>query len=135
MADRTARRFSPSRLLRQNLTFLSGSLVAGFFSYAFQFLAGRLLGPKGFGVVASSFAFYNILAISMLVVLTVTMRHAAALHGAGNIAGLRYLFRRLTALTLTAGAAAAATWPRYQSCRPSCGCPSRPCCAGCPRLG
>ena len=107
LAARTARRFSSNRLLRQNLTFLSGSLVAGFFSYAFQFLAGRLLGPKGYGVVASSFAFYNILAISLLVVLTVTMRHAAALHGAGNVAGLRYLFQRLTVLMLVSGAVVA----------------------------
>lgn len=110
MAARTAPRFSPGRLVRQNLTFLSGSLLAGFFSYAFQFLSGRLLGPKGYGVMASAFAFYNILAISLLVVLTVTMRHAAALHAVGNSAGLRYMFRRLTGAMLAAGAIAGAVY-------------------------
>ena len=110
MAASTPPRFSPSRLLRHNLTFLTGSLAAGAFGYGYQFLAGRLLGPKGYGVVASAFAFYNLVAISLLVVVLVATRHSAALHGAGNVAGLRYLFRRLSLATLGVGVGVAAVF-------------------------
>lgn len=95
---------APNRLLGHNLTFFSGNLLAGFFGYAFQFVSGRMLGLVGYGVVASTFAFYNLVAISLLVVLTVTMRHTAALNAAGNLPALRYLFRRLTVIMLAGGA-------------------------------
>ncbi|GAC1327490.1 MAG: hypothetical protein NVSMB17_01560 [Candidatus Dormibacteria bacterium] len=106
MSAQLARRLARSQLFLSNVLFLAGSLAAGLFGYMFQFLAGRLLGPGGYGVVASAFAFYNILAISLLVVLTITTRHAAALHGSGNEPGLRHLFHRLTLAALGAGAAA-----------------------------
>lgn len=115
MTTQITRHLLPSRLLRQNLTFFSGSLLVGLFGYVFQFASGRLLGLSGYSVVASAFAFYNLVAISLLVVLTITMRHTAALHGAGNLPGLRYLFRRLTVMMLAVGVIASAGYVALSS--------------------
>jgi O-antigen/teichoic acid export membrane protein len=97
------RRVLSVRLLRHNLTFLTGSLVVGLFGYVYQFLSGRLLGPRDYGIVAATFAMYTLSSVALLFVLTITMRYSAALATRADVRRLRFLFRRFTLLGLAAG--------------------------------
>ncbi len=79
-----------------NAVFFAGSILAGFFTYAFQFISGRLLGPSAYSVVAAVFSVIYLLTVPNLVVTTVAARYAASLTASGDVAGLRSLFRRMS---------------------------------------
>ncbi|MHB8571546.1 MAG: oligosaccharide flippase family protein [Candidatus Dormibacteria bacterium] len=97
------RRLWAEPALRHNLVFFGGSLLTGFFGYVYQFLAGRLLGPAPYAVVAAVFSLYYLLTVPSLVLLLVTTREAARLSADGRSAEMRSLFRRLTIATTLLG--------------------------------
>lgn len=83
-------------LVRHNLVFFAGSLVAGAFGYVYQFVAGRLLGPGEYAVVAAIFSVLYVTTVPTLVITVVTARYAAMYSASADLGRLRYLFRHLS---------------------------------------
>ncbi|HVH65280.1 MAG TPA: oligosaccharide flippase family protein, partial [Candidatus Acidoferrum sp.] len=97
-------RLTSDRLLRQNAIYLTGTLVAGGLGYVFHFVAGRMLGPAQYGVVAAAVAALYLLNLPALIVQTVSARFTSVAAGRGlrgNIPGLVF---QLSALGLMVGA-------------------------------
>lgn len=96
-------RLSSDRLLRYNAIYLSGTLAAGAFGYVFHFVAGRMLGPAQYAVVASAVAALYILTLPALVVQTVSARFTSVAAGKANLGNVPGLIIRISALGLAVG--------------------------------
>jgi O-antigen/teichoic acid export membrane protein len=92
------RRVRDSRLFRQNLVLAIGGGVAGLGGFVYHAIAGRVLGPQGYGEVASLVALYSIGATFNLILILVLARYASALQAAGRLGGLRSIMRRSSVL-------------------------------------
>lgn len=80
------------RLLKNTIIIFVGSSAASGFSYLFNMLMGRMLGPIHYGEMAAILSLVNIFAVVGGVVTTTTMYHAGELYGLNNLAGIKKLF-------------------------------------------
>ena len=97
------RRLWASRLLRYNLIYLGGSIAAGTLGYVFHFVAGRLLGPAQYSVVASAVAALYILTLPALVVQIVSARFTSLAAAKGNLGNLPSLLVQVSGLAVAVG--------------------------------
>lgn len=80
-------------MLKNTLIIFIGSTVASVFSYLFNMLMGRLLGPTQYGEMAAVLSLVNIFAVIGGVITTTVMYHTGELYGFNNIAGIKKLFK------------------------------------------
>jgi len=77
--------------------------VAGAFGYVFHFVAGRLLGPAQYAVVASAVAALYLLNLPALVVQTVSARYTSVAAGKGQLGNVPGLIFQVSGLGLAVG--------------------------------
>lgn len=97
-------RMRNENLVRNNAIYFAGSVLTGGFGYMFHFVTGRLLGPAGYGVVASAIAAVYLLTLPSLIVQLVAARFASVAIAEGDPGRVRHLLARLTAVSIGAGA-------------------------------
>ena len=97
------RRLLANRLLRYNLIYLGGSIATGALGYVFHFVAGRLLGPAQYSIVASALAALYILTLPALVVQIVSARFTSLAAARGNLGNLPSLLVQVSGLALAIG--------------------------------
>src|SRR5438874_11126426 len=68
-----------NRLIRQNLILFAGGLVAGIGGFVYHAIAGRVLGPAGYGEVAFLIAVYAVGTAPALILIVVLARYTATL--------------------------------------------------------
>jgi O-antigen/teichoic acid export membrane protein len=98
-----ARRWLDEPLLRNSAIYLAGSVGAGALGYVFHFASGRLLGPAGYGVVASAVSSLYLLSLPGLVLQIVATRFTSLAAGRGELGDVRPLIIRLGGLGLAVG--------------------------------
>ena len=84
------------RLFNNTVIIFVGSIAGSVFSYLFNMLMGRLLGPEKYGEMAAVLALVGIFAVVGGVVATTTMYHVSELYGFNNISGIKKLLVILT---------------------------------------
>lgn len=89
-------RVRDSRLFRQNLILFIGGLVAGLGGFVYHAIAGRALGPRVYGEVASLVALYAVGTSINLILILVIARYAADLRAAGRPGAIRHVVARTT---------------------------------------
>lgn len=77
------------------ITFL-GSTTASVFSYLFNMLMGRMLGPAQYGEMAAILSLLMIMSVAGSVIMTTTMFYVGEMYGLGNFAGIKKLFQIFT---------------------------------------
>jgi O-antigen/teichoic acid export membrane protein len=88
------RRVRDSRLVRQNLVLFIGGISAGLASFIYQAVAGRALGPRDYGAVASLVALYTMgMAVNLILVVTLA-RFTAGLMARDEPAGVPHILLR-----------------------------------------
>jgi O-antigen/teichoic acid export membrane protein len=92
------RRVRDSRLFRQNLILAIGGLLAGIGGFVYHAVAGRVLGPQGYGEVASLVAIYTMGTTFNLILILVLARYASHLRASGQLGGLRSIMSRTSLL-------------------------------------
>lgn len=88
------RRVRNSRLVRQNVILLIGGISAGLASFIYQAIAGRALGPRDYGAVASLVALYAVGMAVNLILVVILARFTAGLMAGGQPGGVRYVLVR-----------------------------------------
>ena len=86
--------------VRQNLFYFGASVVVLALAASYQFLTGRLLGPRDYAAVAAIFSLFSVLLVPGLIVTLVASRYAAAFAASGQADQLRFFFRRFSLLLL-----------------------------------
>jgi len=86
-----------NRLVRQNLVLFAGGLVAGVGGFVYHAIAGRVLGPAGYGQVAFLIAVYAVGTAPALILVVVLARYTATLAARGD-SGVRSLLGRTARL-------------------------------------
>jgi O-antigen/teichoic acid export membrane protein len=94
------RRLASERLVRNNIIYLSGTVLGGALGYAYHFLTARLLGPAAYSTVASAVAALYILTLAGPVMQTVAMRFAGRAMGLNDPGQVRTVAVRVGALGL-----------------------------------
>lgn len=84
---------SAKKLLSSSSIVFGGTLIASFFSYLFNMIMGRMLGPAQYGEMTAIFSFLTIISVIGGGILTVTMRYSGELYALGEYRALRKLFR------------------------------------------
>lgn len=84
-------RLRTSRLVRQNAVQFLGGLVAGVGGFIYHAVAGRALGPRGYGEVASVVALFTVGQTASLILILVLARFTAHLRAEGRPGAIRYL--------------------------------------------
>lgn len=80
------------KLFSNSLIVIVGTLVASVFSYLFNMLMGRYLGPEQYGEMTALMSLLMIVSIAGGAILTITMRYSAELYSAGKIGALKKMF-------------------------------------------
>lgn len=83
-----------SRLVRQNFVLLIGGLAAGLASFIYQAIAGRALGPRDYGAVASLVALYAVGMAVNLILVVMLARFTAGLMARDQPGGVRHVLVR-----------------------------------------
>jgi O-antigen/teichoic acid export membrane protein len=95
-------------LVRHNAIYFVGSLLVLAFAASYQFLSGRLLGPREYASVASVFSVFSLLLVPGLIVSMVASRYTASLIAGARLGELRLFIRKLSIfLGITSAIAAA----------------------------
>ena len=89
----TRKLFSSSAIL------FVGSIVASIFSYLFNMLSGRLLGPKSYGELTALLSVLAIISVAGGAILTVSMRYSSELFAQDKPRALKKLFLVLSKYT------------------------------------
>ena len=84
------------RLVSNTAIIFVGSSIASVFSYLFNMLMGRLLGPAQYGEMAAILSLLSILSVISGVITTITMLYVSELYGLGNLAGIKRLLKLLS---------------------------------------
>lgn len=70
-----------------------GSTTASIFSYLFNMLMGRMLGPSQYGEMAAILSLLTIVSVAGGVVTTITMFYVGEMYGLSNMAGIKKIFK------------------------------------------
>lgn len=84
------------KFLSDSLIVFIGSTVASVFSYLFNMLMGRMLGPAQYGEMAAILSLLMIVSVGGGVITTTTMYYVGEMYGLGNYAGIRKLLQIFT---------------------------------------
>src|SRR5438034_508467 len=87
-------RLRGSRLVRQNLILFLGGLIAGFGGFVYHAIAGRVLGPRDYGEVATLVALYTVGTTVYLILILVLARYAANLQAEGRRGAIKHIVLR-----------------------------------------
>ena len=87
-------RLRGSRLVRQNFVLFLGGLIAGFCGFVYHAVAGRLLGPRDYGEVATLVALYTVGSTAYLILILVLARYAANLQADGRDGAIKHIVLR-----------------------------------------
>lgn len=99
------RRLLANPIVVRNTLFLGANLLAGLCSYLLHSVVARLIGPAGYGIIASLIALSTVGLIPAHIIGTVVTSHVAHLGANGRMDRANDLVRRLTRLLLPVGAA------------------------------
>ena len=88
------------KLISNSGIIFTGSLVGSFFSYLFNMLSGRWLGPELYGDFTTLLSLTAILSVAGGAVLTVTMKYSSELYTQGKIQALKKLFGKFSRYVL-----------------------------------
>jgi O-antigen/teichoic acid export membrane protein len=80
------------KLFSNSLIVIVGTLVASIFSYLFNMLMGRYLGPEQYGEMVALMSLLTIVAVAGGAILTITMRYSSELYAAKKFKALKKLF-------------------------------------------
>lgn len=80
------------KLFSNSLIVIIGTLVASVFSYLFNMLMGRYLGPEQYGEMAALMSLLMIVSVAGGAISTIVMRYSGELYSAGKIKALEKLF-------------------------------------------
>jgi O-antigen/teichoic acid export membrane protein len=94
-----------SRLVRQNLVLFLGGLVAGAGGFVYHAVAGRVLGPRSYGEVATLVALYAMGTTAYLILILVLARYAAHLQAEGRDGAVKHIVLRTSRLLALPAAA------------------------------
>lgn len=84
------------KLISNSGVIFVGTLVGSFFSYLFNMLTGRLLGPELYGDFTTIMSLMMILSVAGGAVTTVTMKYSSELYAKGEIDALKKLFGKFS---------------------------------------
>jgi O-antigen/teichoic acid export membrane protein len=91
-------RLRDSRLVRQNFVLFIGGLVAGLGGFVYHAMAGRVLGPRDYGEVATLVALYTVGTTAYLILILVLARYAANLEAEGRKGAIKHIVLRTNRL-------------------------------------
>jgi O-antigen/teichoic acid export membrane protein len=91
-------RLRASRLVRQNLVLFVGGLVAGLGGFVYHAVAGRALGPRSYGEVATLVALFTVGSTAYLILMLVLARYAANLLADGRTGAIKHIMLRSSRL-------------------------------------
>jgi len=100
---RLYQRLIRSNYLRNNVLLLAGGFLSGVCNLLLHPVLSRLLGPDGYGTMASMLALLGILLLPIQVVSTVVIKYSSSLTAVGQLAQLNDFIRRLTYILLPSG--------------------------------
>jgi len=89
------------KLVRSSGIIFTGTIIGSFFSYLFNMLAGRLLGPEKYGEFTALLSMMMILSVASVAIMTVTMKYSSELVAKKYFKALHKLydiFSRYTAI-------------------------------------
>ena len=89
------------KLISNSGVVFAGTIVGSFFSYLFNMLTGRWLGPELYGDFTTLLSLTAILSVAGGAVLTVTMKYSSELYTQGKIQALKKLFGKFSKYVLT----------------------------------
>ncbi len=84
------------KLISSSVIIFAGTMVGSIFSYLFNMLMGRMLGPKGYGEMTALMSLLLIVSVAGGAILTVTMRYSSELYTADKYLALKKLFSVFT---------------------------------------
>lgn len=84
------------KLISSSLIVIVGTMIASVFSYLFNMLMGRYLGPKQYGEMAALMSLLMIISVTGGAILTVSMRYSSELYAAQKPKALKRFFAVLT---------------------------------------
>ncbi|OGD62080.1 hypothetical protein A2215_00525 [Candidatus Berkelbacteria bacterium RIFOXYA2_FULL_43_10] len=93
------------RLIKSSTIILVGTVVASLFSYLFNMLMGRMLGPIKYGELTALMSLLAIISVAGGAILTITMRYSGELYALKNYSAIKRLFWYFTRYLLIFGVA------------------------------
>ncbi|MFA7244305.1 MAG: oligosaccharide flippase family protein [Patescibacteria group bacterium] len=91
------------KLLKSSSIVFIGTLIASLFSYLFNMMMGRLLGPTEYGEMTALMSLQTIIAVASGAILTISMRYSGELFNERYFDALKKLFLFLTKYLLLIG--------------------------------
>jgi len=80
------------KLFKSSFIIFAGTIVGSIFSYLFNMLMGRYLGPKQYGEMTALLSLLTIISVAGGAILTIVMRYSSELFSAGKYKALKKLF-------------------------------------------
>lgn len=93
------------RLLKGSTIIFAGAIVGGLFSYIFNMMMGRMLGPVHYGELTALLSFSMIVTVAGGAITTIAMRYSGELIAAGHFNALKKFYQYLTRNVLYLGLA------------------------------
>lgn len=87
------------KLFSNSSVIFAGTIIGSFFSYLFNMLAGRFLGPERYGEFTALLSMMTILSVAGGAITTVTMKYSSELIAKKYYKALNKLFKKLTRYT------------------------------------
>lgn len=84
------------KLISSSTIIFAGTMVGSVFSYLFNMLMGRYLGPKQYGEMAALMSLLMIVSVAGGAILTITMKYSSELYSAKKFKALKKLFAIFT---------------------------------------
>jgi len=84
------------KLISNSSIVFAGTIIGSFFSYLFNMLSGRWLGPKLYGEFTALLSLIAILSVAGGAVMTVTMKYSSELYTRGKIQALKKLYQKFS---------------------------------------
>lgn len=91
------------KLLSSGLVVISGTLIGSAFSYLYNMMMGRMLGPVEYGELASLLSLVTIVAVASGAILTISMRFAGELFGLKNFLGIKRVLKTFSKYSIFLG--------------------------------
>jgi O-antigen/teichoic acid export membrane protein len=91
------------RLIKGSSIIFTGAIVGGLFSYAFNMMMGRLMGPVNYGELTALLSLLMIVTVAGGAITTIAMRYSGELIALGHFNALIKFFRFLSRNTLYLG--------------------------------
>lgn len=83
---------STKRLLSNSLIVFIGMTIGNIFSYLFNMVMGRMLGPSGYGELTVLLSFFMVASVASGAILTITMRYSGELYFSKSYLALKKFY-------------------------------------------